>query len=909
MPKTVSSEDWKSLQAVLPRDAVLTHPVELIPYEVDGSLGQGAAQGVVLARSTDDVVQIMRWAAQRKIPVVARGAGTGLSGGAVAPHGGIILSLARMKQILELDEAGRSVVVQPGVVHQTLDEFVKTRGLYYPPDPASGRACTIGGNLAENAGGPHCFKYGVTTNYVNGLRVVLADGRVIHTGGRAFDYPEYDLTGLLVGSEGTLGIVTEAELRLVRNIPGVKTLMAIFNSVEEAGEAVSAVIARGLIPATLEMMDRNMIGIVENYAHAGLPTDAEALLIIEADGYPQSLEPQMAEIVEVMQERRARELRLAQNAQERDRIWFARKSAFGAIAQISPAYLIVDGTVPRSKLALALAEINKICVRHDLRVGYVFHAGDGNLHPLILFDPRDPDMVRRVHAAGDEVMALCVQIGGTITGEHGVGSEKRQYMRLMFNDDELCAMREIKEVFDPDDILNPGKILPEERISESANQRMANGELANGESANQRIANGELANQRMANGESANQRMANGESPNGESANEALRTTQYATRSTQHAIRNTRDAADFIRACVADGQTIRVVGGGTKSRLLPPTDAVLATAGLRGIQALALDDLYVTVGAGTPLAELQEQLMREGVWTPLAAPWAASTVGGILSSNFNAPLRMRYGAVRDLVLALTAVLPDGRVIRAGKPVVKNVAGYDLVKLFIGAHGTLGLITDVTLKVWPLPRARRTVTVPLYTLAESLALAGSLLRVCMVSSALLLCRGCDVPAVDAPYALIYTAEGVAEDVEAELAQVQGVLDGRNLPAALPADGLTGSEFWAGWLRAAADDLVVRAGVAPKDLSHFLVDVAPVVRDAPLLADVPTGMVYTRGVPVEPLRRAAQALGGYAVVLGCTPQSAVSPGTDPWGHKPDGLDLMHGIKARWDPRGLFNPAAFL
>ncbi|MCX7707911.1 MAG: FAD-binding protein, partial [Anaerolineae bacterium] len=415
MPGTVSPQDWKSLQAMLPAGAVVTNPIELIPYEVDGSLGQGAAQGVVLARATEEVARIVRWAAERKVPVVARGAGTGLSGGAVAPHGGIILSLARMKQILELDEAGRSVVVQPGVVHQTLDEFVKTKGLYSPPDPASGRACTLGGNLAENAGGPHCFKYGVTTNYVNGLKVVLADGRVIHTGGRAFDYPEYDLTGLLVGSEGTLGIMTEAELRLVRNIPGVKTLMAIFNSVEEAGEAVSAVIARGLIPATLEMMDRNMIGIVENYAHAGLPTDAEALLIIEADGYPQSLEPQMAEIIEVMKERQARELRLAQNAQERDRIWFARKSAFGAIAQISPAYLIVDGTVPRSKLALALAEINKICARHNLRVGYVFHAGDGNLHPLILFDPRDPDMVRRVHAAGDEVMALCVQIGGTIT--------------------------------------------------------------------------------------------------------------------------------------------------------------------------------------------------------------------------------------------------------------------------------------------------------------------------------------------------------------------------------------------------------------------------------------------------------------------------------------------------------------
>ncbi len=461
MHRTVTSEDWKALQAALPKESILTNPIELIPYEVDGSLGSGEVQGVLLPRSTEDVRRIVQWAAARGIPLIARGAGTGLSGGAVAPEGGVMVSLARMKAVVETDEAGRSVVVQPGLVHLNLDEYVKTKGLYYPPDPASGRACTIGGNLAENAGGPHCFKYGVTTNYVLGLETVLADGRVLHTGGQAYDYPEYDLTGLLVGSEGTLGIITEARLRLMRNVPGIKTLMAIFDSVETAGEAVSAVISRGLVPATLEMMDKTMIGIVENYVHAGLPVDAEALLIVEADGHPASLEPQMAEIVEVMQAQGARELRLAQNQAERDKIWFARKSAFGAIAQISPAYLIVDGTVPRSKLAHTLSAINRICASYDLRVGYVFHAGDGNLHPLLLFNPQDAGMVQRVHEAGQEVMKLCVEIGGTITGEHGVGSEKRQYMRLMFNDDELQVMQDVKDVFDPRNLMNPGKILPE----------------------------------------------------------------------------------------------------------------------------------------------------------------------------------------------------------------------------------------------------------------------------------------------------------------------------------------------------------------------------------------------------------------------------------------------------------------
>ncbi|MDQ1316390.1 MAG: hypothetical protein QG588_37, partial [Candidatus Poribacteria bacterium] len=253
MTKIITQDVWQTLQAALPRDALVTNPIELIAYEIDGSLGLGEPLAVALPRNTNEVVTLMKWAFKNGVPVVARGAGTGLSGGAVA-DGGMMISFARMKQVLELDEIGRSAVVQPGIVHLVFDELVKTKGLYYPPDPASGRSCTIGGTLAENSGGPHCFKYGVTTNYVLGLEVVLADGRVIHTGGRAYDYPEYDLTGLLVGSEGTLGMMTSADVRLIRNIPGIKTLMAIFNSVEEAGEAVSAVIARGLTPATLEMM-------------------------------------------------------------------------------------------------------------------------------------------------------------------------------------------------------------------------------------------------------------------------------------------------------------------------------------------------------------------------------------------------------------------------------------------------------------------------------------------------------------------------------------------------------------------------------------------------------------------------------------------------------------------------------
>jgi len=855
--KTMTREEWRALEAILPRDALVTNPVELLTYEGDGSLGLGNPQGVALPGSTEEVVKLVQWAAQHHVPIVARGAGTGLSGGSVAVAGGVTISFTRMKQVLELDEVGRSVVVQPGIVHEVLDGFVKTKGLYYPPDPASGRSCTLGGNLGENAGGPHCFKYGVTTNYVLGLTVVLADGRVIHTGGRAFDYPEYDLTGLLVGSEGTLGVITEAALRLIRNIPGVKTLMAIFNSVEEAGEAVSAVIARGLVPATLEMMDRNMIGIVENYAHAGLPTDAEALLIIESDGYPESVEPQMSEVMEVMRERQARELRLARTAAECDQIWFARKSAFGAIAQISPAYLIVDGTVPRSRLAAALAGVNQICARHNLRVGYVFHAGDGNLHPLILFDPRDEDMVRRIHLAGPEVMKLCVDLGGTITGEHGVGSEKIPYMKLMFNDDELRAMWEIKQVFDPKGVMNPGKILP------STNHQVS----------------------KSASGAPKSE-IRNPKSP--QEASEML--------------------GEWALAAQAPG--LRIRGGGTKSSLLGPAEVTISTAHLGGLQAYSLNDLYVTVGAGTTLAELQQELARDKMWVPLASPWAEATLGGIVATNFNAPLRMRYGAIRDLILAVTAVLPDGRIIRAGRPVVKNVAGYDLAKLFIGSHGTLGLITDVTWKIMPFPRARTSLFIPVddplpdSALARGLALGARLLKVCLVSSALLLCKGCPVPGMAAPLVIVYTAEGVPEDVAAEIEQVQAILQAEGIGDVTPLDAPSGSQVWGEWLRAGGPaETTLRMGVAPKDLGTVLQNLAPTLGDAPFMAEFATGLVYVRTPNVQAVRQAARAAGGYAIVLSGPNQ------VERWGYSPEGLDLMRQIKARWDPRGLFNPGAFL
>ncbi|MEW5719482.1 MAG: FAD-linked oxidase C-terminal domain-containing protein, partial [Chloroflexota bacterium] len=447
---TLANTKLSSLTQLFTNKQLLTHRVELLTYDGDASLDKGMPDSVVMARNVDDVIKAVKWASENNTPIIARGAGTGLSGGAVAEHGGVIVGFAQMKRIVEFDEVGRSVVVEPGVVNLALDEFVKTKGLYFPPDPASGRTATIGGNIAENAGGPHCFKYGVTTNYLTGLTVVLANGRVIRLGGRALDYPEYDLLGLVTGCEGTLGIVTQASARLLRNTLAIKTMMASFDSVEQAGKAVSAIIARGLVPATMEMMDQKMMQIIEDFAHAGLPIHAGAALIIEADGYPESVTPQIEEIAMILRDNAGRDLRIAQTAEERDLIWYGRKSAAGAMARLSPAYYLLDGTVPRSKLAATLAGVNKLCDENGFRVGYVFHAGDGNLHPFILItDPKDAELMKRIHATGRKIMQLCVEMGGSITGEHGVGIEKREFMPLMYTPDELAAMWDVKEIFDP----------------------------------------------------------------------------------------------------------------------------------------------------------------------------------------------------------------------------------------------------------------------------------------------------------------------------------------------------------------------------------------------------------------------------------------------------------------------------
>jgi glycolate oxidase len=448
------------LADIVGSNAVLDRPEDLLLYEYDGSVERAMPQAVVFPSTTEEVARLVRWAAEKGLPIVPRGAGTGLSGGAVAAQGGLMIGFSRMKKILEIDIDDQRAVVQPGVVNLDLSSAVASSGYYFAPDPSSQKACTLGGNVAENAGGPHTLAYGVTTNHVLGLEVVLPNGDVMHTGGRVLDCPGYDLTGLFVGSEGTLGIVTRIIVRLMRLPEAVKTLLAAFDSVDAAAETVAEITERAITPAALEMMDQVTLQAVEDATHAGYPRDAAAVLLIEVEGLKEQVEAQAEQISEVCSRRDARSVRVAQSEAERQKLWAGRKNAFGALGRIAPSFYVQDGVIPRTRIPETLRFIRQVGERLGLKIANVFHAGDGNLHPNILYDARDREQNRRVVEAGAEILAFCVSLGGSITGEHGVGMEKNELMPLLFTEEDLTVMGKLKSVFNPEGRFNPAKLFP-----------------------------------------------------------------------------------------------------------------------------------------------------------------------------------------------------------------------------------------------------------------------------------------------------------------------------------------------------------------------------------------------------------------------------------------------------------------
>jgi len=456
------AEIVEALRQIVPGEGVIASEAERRAYESDGLTAyHQLPMVVVLPSHVDQVAAVLRYCRKNGVKVVPRGAGTSLSGGALPLADGVLLGMAKFNHILDIDYLNRCVVAQPGVTNLAITQAVEKAGFYYAPDPSSQIACTIGGNVAENSGGVHCLKYGVTTNNILGIEMVLVDGEVIRLGGKHLDAQGYDLLGVLTGSEGLLGVVTEVTVRILPKPTTARALLIGFATTEDAGNCVAAVIAAGIIPGGMEMMDRPAIHAAEAFVKVGYPLDAEALLIVELDGPPAEVDHLTRRVEAIARDHHASDIRLSRDEAERLAFWSGRKAAFPAVGRISPDYYCMDGTIPRARLAEVLTRIRALSQRHGLAVANVFHAGDGNLHPLVLYDANRPGEIERAEAFGTDILKLCVEVGGVLTGEHGVGVEKRDLMGTMFDESDLAHQQRLKCAFDPDGLLNPGKVFPQ----------------------------------------------------------------------------------------------------------------------------------------------------------------------------------------------------------------------------------------------------------------------------------------------------------------------------------------------------------------------------------------------------------------------------------------------------------------
>ena len=463
-PAPLTAAQLDELRAIVGKEHLISGEHELLVYECDAyTLEKNLPGAVVLPKTTEEVVAVVKFCAKHNLPIIPRGAGTSLSGTVLAVTGGVMITLTRMNRILNLDFRNRRALVEAGCVNAWVTNAVKSHGLFYAPDPSSQPACTIGGNVATNSGGPHTLKYGVTTNHILGFEIVLPDGEVVWLGTEpdgGEDVDGYDLRGAVIGSEGMFGIVTRVLLRLVRAPQMYKTMLGVFETVDHASQTVSDIIAAGIVPGAMEMMDQLITQAVEAAYKFGFPLDAGAVLIVELDGLAAGLDAQAERVIQICKQNRAREVRMAKTDQERADLWKSRKRAFGAIGRLSPNFITQDGVVPRSKLPEMMRFIRQCSQKYDLRIPNVFHAGDGNIHPLVLYDERDPDQIRRALAASHDILEKCVELGGSVTGEHGIGVEKIDFMARQFSVDDLDAMKMLRRVFDPEGRCNPHKMFP-----------------------------------------------------------------------------------------------------------------------------------------------------------------------------------------------------------------------------------------------------------------------------------------------------------------------------------------------------------------------------------------------------------------------------------------------------------------
>lgn len=846
----------QKMEEIVGKEYVRSSAADMELYSYDASLIAGKPGLVVFPETTEEVSKVMREAYNAGIPNVGRGFATNLSGGTIIRFEGLVVVLSRFNQILEMHPESKYAVVQTGVTNLEIQEAVSPLGMFYAPDPASQKVSTIGGNIGENSGGPRCLKYGVTSNHILGMKMVMADGEIVDVGGPSLDPPGYDIRGLMVGSEGCLGVATEITVRIVPKTESVITMLAIYDDVSAAATTVAAIMKAGIVPLTLEMMDNMIIQAVEKGGSCGYPVDAAAVLIIEVEGITTGLKEQAEQVDKICMETGCREVRTAKTQAERELLWKGRKGAFGAICNLSPNYLVNDGCVLRSDLPEVLKRVKETSDKYGCPVANVFHAGDGNLHPLLMFDSRNEKELEQVHKAGWEIMKICADFGGTISGEHGIGEEKRDGMKMIFSGHDLNTQRKVKIAFDPKDLLNPSKVipLPPEGSDQLPDDKPTVLKRLGGEDA-----------------------------------------------------AGVTEAMTAIRNAAAENKSVRMAGNGTYNGLgnaLNKETVVIDSLRMTEFIEYDKDNQFITVGSGVTLDALQEKLGQENQWLPVRPPFGGgdTTIGSIVSMAAVGPERLAYGAPRDLLLGLQYIDSNGSMVTAGGRVVKNVAGYDMTRLLTGSLGSLGFITEST---W------RTGTRP--DICKKISASGSMqdcfdAAMKVVNSHLQAALVTILPSGSGA-TLSVGFEGLELVVDSQVERCSEVMSSANLTL-VPAEeyplleGYLGSAYSSIW----ASPFVLQADVVIEQGADYVTGLSQIAKPSELLLDAAHGRVYAgfealTGEQWKKIDSLAAKCKGHCRLLKA-PESFASE-NDLFGSSRPEWRLSHLVKNALDPHNVFAP----
>ena len=848
----------KKMEEIVGKEYVRTSEADMELYSYDASLVGGKPGLVVFPGSTEEVSRVMREAYDAGIPNVGRGFATNLSGGTIIRFEGLVIVLSRFDQILEINQESKYAVVQTGVTNLEIQEAVAPLGMFYAPDPASQKVATIGGNIGENSGGPRCLKYGVTSNHILGMKTVMADGEIVDIGGPSLDPPGYDVRGLMVGSEGCLGVATEITVRIVPKTESVITMLAIYDDVSSAAKTVAAIMQAGIVPLTLEMMDNTIIQAVEKGGSCGYPVDAAAVLIIEVEGISTGLKEQAEQVDKICMETGCREVRTAKTQDERELLWKGRKGAFGAICNLSPNYLVNDGCVLRSDLPEVLKKVKEVSEQYGCPVANVFHAGDGNLHPLLMFDSRNEEELEQVHKAGWDIMKICAEFGGTISGEHGIGEEKREAMKMVFSGHDLNTQQTVKLAFDPKNLLNPTKIIP---LPPEGSDKLPDSEPT--------------VLKRLGGEQAA----------------------------------GVAEALAAVRTAVAEKKAISVAGKGTFNgfgNVVEKETVAIDSLKMTDVIEYDNDNQFITVGAGLTLGQVQEKLGDQNQWLPIRPPFCSTdtTIGAVVAMAAVGPERLAYGAPRDLLLGLQYIDSSGSMVSAGGKVVKNVAGYDMTRLLTGSMGTLGFITEATWRTATRPEICKKISGS-GTLEDCFNAALKVVNSNLQAALVTVSPEADRATVSVGF------EGLPLVVDSQVGRCEEVMKSFNLEIGTAEeydliDGYLGSAYSSIWNQ----PFVLQADVILEQGADFVSQMSRAAAPAEFLLDVAGGRIYAgfealsdaHWNQIDALSNKSK---GHCRLLKAP--EAFARENDLFGSSRPDWRLSHLIKNALDPESVFAPGA--